>query len=116
MDATIKTYDVYFDKDINSVVMEWHGYATSRQFKEGTELMLNTAYEKQDRPSTPDELRMASHRDTTIYFGCPDVDTAYDHITSKGMNIKPPYITGYGFKAIDITDPDGYGLCFHWPS
>jgi uncharacterized glyoxalase superfamily protein PhnB len=83
---------------------------------QGTELMLNTAYEKQDRPSAPDEVRMAGHSDTTIYFGCPDVDAAYAHFVSKGMDIQAPYITGYGFKAIDIKDPDDYGLCFHWPS
>lgn len=42
MEATIKTYNIYFDKDLNAVVMKWQGYATSNQFKEGTELMLNT--------------------------------------------------------------------------
>ena len=36
------TYNIYFDQDINSVVMEWDGYATSKEFKEGTESMLNT--------------------------------------------------------------------------
>ena len=36
------TYNIYFDQDLNSVVMEWDGYATSIEFKEGTELMLNT--------------------------------------------------------------------------
>ena len=36
------TYNIYFDQDLNSVVMEWDGCATSIEFKEGTELMLNT--------------------------------------------------------------------------
>jgi hypothetical protein len=36
------TYNIYFVQDLNSVVMEWDGYATSIEFKEGTELMLKT--------------------------------------------------------------------------
>ena len=82
---------------------------------QGTELMLNTAYEKQDRPSAPDEVRMAGHSDTTIYFGCPDVDAAYEHLTAKGIDVNPPVITRYNFKAIYVKDPDGYLLVFHWP-
>lgn len=42
METNTEIYNIYFDKEINSVVMEWNGYATSNQFKEGTELMLNT--------------------------------------------------------------------------
>lgn len=78
------------------------------------ELMLNTAFEKQDRPSAPDPIRIAHHDDTRIYFDCPDVDAAYAHLIVKGVDVKQPYITGYGFKALDLTDPDGYGLTFHW--
>lgn len=42
METNTETYNIYFDETINAVVMEWDGYATSAQFKEGTELMLNT--------------------------------------------------------------------------
>ena len=42
MEAHTEIYNIYFDKEINAVVMEWNGYATSKQFKQGTELMLNT--------------------------------------------------------------------------
>lgn len=82
---------------------------------QGVELMLNKSYEKQSRPQMPDAARISAHGDTAIYFSCPDIHAAYSHITATGMNIKPPYITGYGFKAIDITDPDGFKICFHWP-
>jgi len=34
-------YNIYFDKDIDAVVMVWKGYSTSEEFREGTELMLN---------------------------------------------------------------------------
>ena len=81
----------------------------------GVEIMLNTIYEKENRPAQPDPSRTAAHQDTAIYFSCPDVDAAYDHIKSMGLDIDKPIITHYGFKALTITDPDGYGLVFHWP-
>ncbi|HTL10542.1 MAG TPA: hypothetical protein VL307_19840, partial [Chitinophagaceae bacterium] len=42
MQAKAEVYNIYFDEDIQAVSMEWKGYATSAEFKEGTELMLNT--------------------------------------------------------------------------
>lgn len=40
MQATV--YNVYYDELLKCVVMQWQGYATSNEFREGTELMLNT--------------------------------------------------------------------------
>ncbi|HET9277781.1 MAG TPA: VOC family protein [Flavitalea sp.] len=79
------------------------------------ELMLNTAYEKHDRPSVRDASRIAAHADTSIYFGCPDVDAAYFFLSEKGVILDKPVITSYGWKAIYVYDPDNYCLCFHWP-
>lgn len=79
------------------------------------ELMLNTAYEKPVRPPAPDPERIKAHHDITIFFGCPDVDAAYFHLSSKGVEVRPPSIAPYGMKQIYLTDPDGYNLCFHWP-
>jgi hypothetical protein len=39
--TTATTYNIYFSNELNAVVMEWHGYANSMEFREGTELMLN---------------------------------------------------------------------------
>jgi catechol 2,3-dioxygenase-like lactoylglutathione lyase family enzyme len=78
-------------------------------------LMLNTQYEDHDRPPAQDPARRRGHRDTTIYFGCPDVDAAYQFLRDQGVSVDEPEITGYGFKAVSVTDPDGYGICFHWP-
>ena len=78
--------------------------------------MLNTIYEPQDRPPFPDPNRSLGHADVAVYFGCPDVDALYDELSGKGLAIQKPYLTGYGFKALSLTDPDGYGLCFHWPA
>lgn len=82
----------------------------------GVDLMLNTAYEKPFRPAAPDTARMTGHKDFTFYFGCPDVDAAYAHLRQRGIEVDPPSITSYGFKSISLHDPDGYGLCFHWPA
>ena len=41
-----------------------------------TELMLNTAYEQDDRPDAMDPARIKAHRDMCLYFSCPDVDGA----------------------------------------
>jgi len=43
--ATEEVYHIYFEKDLEAVVMEWNGYSTSVQFREGTELMLRTLVE-----------------------------------------------------------------------
>jgi uncharacterized glyoxalase superfamily protein PhnB len=80
------------------------------------QLMLNTAYEAHARPPAPNPERIACHGDTTIYFSCPDVDAAYTHIRARGLDVSPPITTHYGFKALSLTDPDGYGVCFHWPA
>jgi len=80
----------------------------------GAQLMLNTAYEADDRPAAPDAARIAAHRDTCIYFGCPDVDAAYQWLRDKGVQLKPPKIAPYGMKQLYLPDPDGYNLCFQW--
>ena len=80
----------------------------------GTTLMLNTAYDPEDQPATPDAARWSGHADTCIYFGCPDVDSAYDYLCAKGLDISPPKVAPYGMKQLYIKDPDGYLLCFQW--
>lgn len=93
MEATIKTYDVYFDENINSVVMEWHGYATSRQFKEGTELMLNTLIKNNSSKV------LADIRNMTL-IGMEDQQWINE--------VFLPRATKFGFKAIAIIKPRSY--------
>jgi glyoxylase I family protein len=81
----------------------------------GVQLMLNTAYESDERPSAPDPNRVVGHRDTGLYFGCPNVAQAYDQLRAKGLDVKEPVIRAYGMKQLNVTDPDGYNLCFQWP-
>ena len=79
------------------------------------DLMLNTAYETPDRPPKPDPVRVAAHSDTSLYFGCFDVDAAYRELLSKGVKLDPPQTAPYGMKQLYFYDPDGYNLCFQWP-
>jgi catechol 2,3-dioxygenase-like lactoylglutathione lyase family enzyme len=81
---------------------------------DGTEVMLNTAYDD-GRPPEPDAARIATHRDMTMYFGCPDVDGAYEHLRARGVDARPPEVAYYGMKQLYVRDPDGFGLCFQWP-
>ena len=79
------------------------------------DLMLNTAYETPYRPAQREATRVASHDDTILYFGCPDVDEAYQILLLKGLKLSPPNVAPYGMKQLYLHDPDGYGLCFQWP-
>ena len=78
------------------------------------ELMLNTAYERHERPATPDPSRVAAHGDTALFFGCRDLDAAYTHLRTLGLDVKEPVIRDYGMKQMSLKDPDGYALCFQW--
>jgi glyoxylase I family protein len=82
----------------------------------GVELMLNTAYEDNQRPPAPDPSRVLGHDDTAIYFGCPDVDAAYAHLNARGVGVKKPTVAPYGMKQLYVKDPDGFNLCFQWPA
>jgi uncharacterized glyoxalase superfamily protein PhnB len=77
-------------------------------------VMLNTAYDPDDVPDAPEPGRWSGHQDTTLYFGCPDVDAAYRCLVEKGLDVKPPKVAWYGMKQLYLTDPDGFGICVQW--
>lgn len=79
------------------------------------ELMLNTAYEREQRPASPDPARVAPHADTVLFMGCDDLDAAYEHLSAHGVNASPPRVAPYGMRQLYVSDPDGYGLCFQHP-
>ena len=81
----------------------------------GSELMLNTAFDSSRRPPAPDPASIAAHRDTSLYLACPDVDGAYLHLKAHGLTLEPPKVAWYGMKQIYFTDPDNYLLCLQWP-
>jgi catechol 2,3-dioxygenase-like lactoylglutathione lyase family enzyme len=80
----------------------------------GVEVMLNTAYEKPERPATRDPVRIAAHEDVCLYFSSPDVDAVYAHLKAVDVKCNPPRVAPYGMKQLYVTDPDGYMLCFQW--
>ena len=80
-----------------------------------THVMLNTPYEQDERPAQPDPARIAAHRDVCLYFNCPDVDGAYQHLRAHGVDAEEPQIAPWGSKQLYLRDPDGYTLCFQWP-
>src|SRR5579871_1860299 len=81
------------------------------------EVMLITAYESDDRrPAVPDAARTAAHEDTCLYFGCPDVQGAYEELRRRGAPVSEPTVAPYGMKQLYFRDPDGFALCFQWPA
>jgi glyoxylase I family protein len=84
--------------------------------RDDVELMLNTAYDTGERLDAPDPARIAAHEDTTFYFGCRDVEGAFEYLRSKGIDLSPPNVAWYGMKQLYLKDPDGYLICFQWPA
>lgn len=91
--TTEETYKIYFDEDLDSVVMKWEGYSTSHQFREGTELMLNT---------------LVKHKTSKVLADVKDM-------TLIGMEDQKwlettflPRAIKFGFKYIALVRPDSY--------
>jgi glyoxylase I family protein len=82
---------------------------------DGARLMLNTAYDDDQRPPRPEPARVAAHADTELFFACPDPDAAYRHLLARGVTMDEPRVSEYGMKQLWLTDPDGFRLCFQWP-
>ena len=78
------------------------------------ELMLNTAYDDDERPEKPDPARSLGHQDTSLFIGCPNIDSAYEYFHSKGVNVSKPKVAWYGMKQMSVKDPDGFEICFQW--
>ena len=81
-----------------------------------SELMLNTAYEADERPQAPDPARVAVHRDTALFFDCADVEAACAYLRQRGVGVEDPVVRDYGMKQLYLKDPDGYEICFQRPA
>jgi hypothetical protein len=92
MEAT-KTYHIYFDQSLDAVVMEWEGYATSVQFKEGTELMLNTLIKHGAKKVLADIRDM-------VLIGKEDQEWLDKQFLPRAFK--------FGFQALAIIRPDHY--------
>ncbi len=86
------------------VLLEWNG----------SQLMLNTRYEHNQRPSQPDPVRVMNHDDLALFFSCPDIDGVYKMLLSHVVKVNAPCDRDYGMRQVYLHDPDGYQLCFQW--
>jgi glyoxylase I family protein len=77
-------------------------------------LMLNSKYEDNEQLEMR-STHVEGHGDLTLYFDCPNVDEAYEHLLSKGCDVSEPVTRFYGMKQVTVADPDGYELCFQQP-
>lgn len=93
MKTSPNTYDIYYDKNINAVVMKWCGYSDSSEFREGTELMLNTLIKNNCSKV------LASIGDMTL-IGSEDQNWLYTTFVPRAMK--------FGFKEIAIVKPKSY--------
>lgn len=82
--------------------------------RDGMELMLNTRYERAQRPAQAEAAAMAAHADTALYIGCRDLDAAYRWLCVHGMDADAPVVAPYGMKQLYLRDPDGYVVCLQW--
>jgi hypothetical protein len=93
METMSEVYTIYFDEKKQHVVMEWNGYATSRQFRDGTELMLNTLIQHKATKVLADIRNMK-------IIGLED----QQWLESDFL----PRATRFGFKTIAIIQPKAY--------
>jgi glyoxylase I family protein len=75
----------------------------------GAEIMLNTLYDSNERPTERPEKKT---KDAVFYIGCSDVELAYQELTGRGLTSKPPHVAPYGLKLFSVEDPDGYTVVF----
>jgi len=88
-----EAYKIYFDKDIDSVVMVWKGYSTSEEFREGTELMLNELIHNGSSKVLGDVREM-------VLIGMDDQRWLETRFLPRAIK--------YGFKQIAIVTPSSY--------
>ena len=79
-------------------------------------LMLNTAYEPDERPPEPQRERVRGHGDTSLVFSSPDPDAVHALLERSGWAVTEPTITPYGMRQVSTRDPDGFRLFFSCPA
>ena len=80
--------------------------------RDDANVMLNTAYDANERPPVRDAARWGGHRDICLYIDCDDVDAFYLELAGRGVACRPPSDAPYGMRQLHVTDPDDYLLCF----
>lgn len=91
--ATSTVYNIYFDKDLKAVVGIWKGYATSTQFREGTEEQLAVMVANQTTKMLVDLKEM-------VLIGKDDQDWMDKSYIPKSIE--------NGLKSVAVIQPDYY--------
>jgi glyoxylase I family protein len=79
------------------------------------DLMLNTAYDANERPPAATDARWVGCQHTALYIDCDGVEALYAELADRGLRADPPAPTDYGYLAFAAHDPDGHRLIFHQP-
>jgi glyoxylase I family protein len=81
-------------------------------------IMLNTAYDEGQRPAKR-PLQVEDPFGTWFFFGCANLDSAYERLKAAHVDCKPPQLVKYGgkygFRTLAFRDPDGHGITLQWP-
>jgi hypothetical protein len=93
MHTSSEIYKIYFDKDLDAVIMEWDGYATSKQFREGTEKMLEILVQNHATKVLGDIRNM-------VLIGRDDQEWLNNDFLPRAIR--------HGFKAIAMLRPENY--------
>ena len=83
--------------------------------RDQAEIMLNTAYDSNERPLERSDARWACCQHTQFYIDCNDVEGFYAKVAGDGGIAAAPEKTRYGYLAFSISDPDGYRIIFQQP-
>ncbi len=86
-------YNIYPDVEGRMIVMDWEGYATSAQFREGTETMLNLLIEQQVHKV------LGNIRDMVL-IGAEDQKWMETNFLPRAIR--------FGFKACALVTPTNY--------
>jgi hypothetical protein len=93
MTTITQIYQITYDEKLDAVVMKWNGYSTSEQFREGTELMLNTLIQNKCSKVLADIREM-------ILIGSEDQKWLEENFLPRAIK--------FGFRKIAIVKPKSY--------
>ena len=93
MKSKTSILNIYFDEELNLVIMEWKGYSTSIQFRQGIELMLK--FMVLNNCSNV----LANIREMVL-IGVDDQKWLYENFFLKAIK--------FGFNKIAIITPESY--------
>ena len=87
----------------------------ARLARQSVELMLNTAYDSNERPAVRDQARWQGCRHVALYIDVDDVQALHADYVAAGLQPPAPAETGYGYLGFTMAAPDGHQLIFHQP-